>query len=125
MTEGGIKGLDLMSPALGDARVQYETKRAEESARKVIEASQSGKVKQIDKALSGFEGMLLNEMFKAMWSSVESSGLFGGKSNEAQIYQSMLIQGVADESAKGKGIGIKQELEKELARKAKGREGGS
>lgn len=70
-----------------------------------------------EKALSGFEAMLLNEMFKSMFASVSSAGLFGEESNESKIYQDMFTQAVAEEGSKNAGIGVKKVVREELARK--------
>jgi Rod binding domain-containing protein len=80
--------------------------------------SQKGKFAraQKEKALTGFESMLTKEVFKSMWSSVDKSNVFGEDSNEAQIYRDMMIQAVSDESAKGKGIGVKAYLQIEMDR---------
>lgn len=72
--------------------------------------------KQHAKALVGFESMLLNEMFKTMWKSIEKTDFLGGDSNEQDIYRDMFNQAVADEASKGRGIGIKESLEKFIKR---------
>lgn len=72
--------------------------------------------KQHAKALVGFESMLLNEMFKTMWKSIEKTDFLGGDSNEQDIYRDMFNQAVADEASKGRGIGIKENLEKFIQR---------
>ena len=74
------------------------------------------KNEQRGKAISGFEAMLVQEVFKSMWAGVEKSTLFGEDSNESQIYQDMMVQAVSDETAKGKGVGVKAYLQKELER---------
>ena len=71
---------------------------------------------QKKKAASGFEAMLLQQVFKSMWSGIDKSTLFGEESNESQIYRDLMIQAVSDETAKGKGVGIKAYLQKELDR---------
>lgn len=73
--------------------------------------------KEIDKATSGFEALLLHQMLSAMWSTVESTNMFGEDSNQSQIYRDMLNQSIADSVAGGRGIGVKEFLRKELERK--------
>jgi len=74
---------------------------------------------QLKKAMSGFEALLINEMLKSMWETVDtSSSLFGEDSNQAQIFQSMFNQAIADTIAEGEGIGVKKVLAKELKQKA-------
>ncbi len=70
----------------------------------------------IEKASSGFEALLVQQMLKAMWETVESSNLFGENSNEGQIYRDMLNQAIADNISEGKGIGVKEFLNRELTK---------
>lgn len=70
--------------------------------------------KETDKAASGFEALLLHQMLKAMWSTVQTTGLLGENSNEAQVYRDMLDQAIADNVAEGRGVGVKKFLKKEL-----------
>ncbi len=69
---------------------------------------------QMEKATKGFEALLLQEMMKSMWATVDTTGLLGEDSNQSQIYRSMFNQAVADEIAKGDGVGVQDFLEKEL-----------
>ena len=73
-----------------------------------------GQDKAIDKAASGFEALLLHEMLKSMWQTVEVKGWLGEDSNEAQIYRDMMNQAIADTASSGKGIGIKEIVAKEM-----------
>lgn len=75
--------------------------------------------KDIDKAASGFEALLLQEMMQSMWSTVEFTDMLGEKSNEADIYRDMLNQAIADSTASGRGIGVKQMMQKELLKTVK------
>ena len=71
--------------------------------------------KQLEKATNGFEALLLHEMLKSLWSTVEVKGWLGGEeTNEAKIYRDMLNQALADSIAEGKGVGIKDIVRKEL-----------
>jgi Rod binding domain-containing protein len=65
--------------------------------------------KEIDKAAEGFEALLLHQMMKSMWED----------SNQAQIVRDMFNQSVADEIAKGHGIGVKDVVKKEILRREK------
>lgn len=71
---------------------------------------------QVDKATKGFEALLLHEMMKSMWATVNTEGLLGEDSNQGQIFRGMFHQAVSDEISKGKGIGIQQFLETELVK---------
>ena len=72
--------------------------------------------KQLDKAAKGFEALLLQDMLKSMWETVEVKGWLGEDSNEAKIYRDMMNQAIADSIAEGKGIGIKDVVKKELGK---------
>jgi Rod binding domain-containing protein len=73
--------------------------------------------KDVEKAAKGFEALLLQEMMQSMWSTVEFAGMFKEESNESQIYRDMFSQAIADTTAEGRGIGVKEFLSKELLRK--------
>jgi flagellar protein FlgJ len=73
--------------------------------------------KELNKATSGFEALLLQQMLKSMWETVDTSGLLGEESNQSQIYRDMFNQAVADTIAEGQGIGVKQFLKTELIRR--------
>lgn len=71
--------------------------------------------KEIDKAASGFESLLVHKMLQEMWSS-SNDGILGDNSNQAQIFRDMFNQAVADEISKGQGIGVKDFVTKELSK---------
>jgi peptidoglycan hydrolase FlgJ len=74
--------------------------------------------KELDKAASGFEALLLHNMLEAMWKTVDTTGsLMGDDSNQAQIFRDMLNQALSDKISQGKGIGVKDFLKKEIHRK--------
>ena len=89
-------------------------KKAESLSRQSLKSG-----KDLEKATSGFESLLLNEMLKSMWESVETTGLMGEDSNEAHIYRDMFNQAIADTSAKGRGMGIKSYLKGEILKTQK------
>jgi Rod binding domain-containing protein len=70
------------------------------------------KDKEIVKAAQDFEALLLQQMFSSMWKgTVETS-------NEESLYRDMLNQAIAEEMSKGRGLGLKEMVIKEL-KKAK------
>jgi len=73
-------------------------------------------IKKIDKAASDFEALLLHQMLKSMWKTVEHSGLFAEDNNASQIFRDMLNEAIANSTAEGRGIGIKKYLREELIR---------
>lgn len=66
------------------------------------------KGKEALKAAEDFEALLLQQMFKSMWSGTEET------SNEESLYRDMLNQAIAADMAKGKGLGLKEMVVKEL-----------
>lgn len=72
--------------------------------------------KDMEKATGGFEALMLQEMLKSMWSTVEFSGLMNEDSFESGIYRDMLNQAIADSVSEGQGIGVKDFLKKEIVR---------
>ena len=109
-TQSGIAGI---GSGMGNLLGQQAEDLKRTNALKNKDLSDS---KERGKALEGFEALLLHQMLKSMWSTVETTGMFGEDSNEAQIYRDMLNQALADSIAEGQGIGVKTMLEKELDR---------
>ncbi len=79
----------------------------------------AAKKAQIDEASTQFEALLLHQMFQSMWSTVPEEGILSG-SREEEYFRDMFTQGLADTVAKGKGIGVKEVVAKEMY-KAEGR----
>ena len=71
--------------------------------------------KEIVKASTDFEALLLQEMLKSMWQAVPGGGLLSG-SHEEEIYRDMLNQGVAEQMAETQSIGIKDIIAGEMRR---------
>ena len=72
--------------------------------------------KDMEKATGGFEALMLQEMLKSMWNTVEFSGLLDENSFESGVYRDMLNQAIADSVSEGRGIGVKEFLSKEIAK---------
>lgn len=70
---------------------------------------------EIKHAAEDFEGLLLQQMFKSMWSNVPEGGLLSG-SREEGMYKDMFQEALAKNISKGQGIGIKGIIEKELTK---------
>lgn len=69
---------------------------------------------KVDKAARQFEGMLLHEMLKSMWSTVQKSDFIGGSENQDDMFRDMMNQAVADTIAEGEGIGIREVITKDI-----------
>ena len=86
---------------------------------KTLSKQELNEQKKFNKAVNGFEALLLQEMFKSMWATVETKGWLGAdETNESKIYRDMLNQALADSISEGKGIGIKDIVRKELTKNA-------
>lgn len=93
----------------------------QDNQKRIKELSDHGvkDAKALDKATSGFEALLLHQMLKSMWDSVKSEGLLGENSNQAEIYRDMFNQAVSDSVSEGRGIGVKEFLNKELLKQTR------
>lgn len=74
--------------------------------------------KDVDKAATDFEAMLLGQMLKSMWSTVQGPGLISG-SREEGMYRDMLNEALSKEIADGQGIGIKEVIKRDLLKREK------
>lgn len=101
----------------GQAQISQQT--TELNKAKALSKQSFKSEAEVDKAAGGFEALLLHQMFKAMWATVDTTGLLGENGNQAQIYQDMFQQSIADSVAEGRGIGVKQFLKKELLKTMK------
>ena len=107
---------ETVAGAAGLMAQQMAQATAESQAANNLKNRKVTSEKDVDKASSGFEALLLHEMMKAMWATVENTNVLGEKSNEGEIYRDMLNQAISDSVADGKGIGVKDFLRKELSR---------
>ena len=100
---GGASNTSLVDGRLGAASTNADTKdiaKAKEAARQ-------------------FEALLLHQMFNSMSANVPKDSLIGG-AREDEFARDMYNQALADSISKGKGIGVRDILEKELVNKIKG-----
>ena len=80
------------------------------------QASVNADEKAIADAAQKFEGLLIQQMTKSMWQSINVRESFLG-SREEEIYRDMYNEILSDKLAEGQGVGIKQIIVKELASK--------
>jgi len=76
------------------------------------------KEKELKSACADFEAVFIQKTFEEMKKSIPKSGLLGN-SREEEIYFSMYFEELSKEIAHGKGIGIGEELYKDLSRRVK------
>ena len=68
---------------------------------------------QAREAAEEFESMFLQQMVEQMWSGVETDGEFGGGNGE-KIFRSLLNEQYSKEIVKGGGIGIADNVYREI-----------
>ena len=107
-----IESLKSLDPSIGAALTQSSvaTDKAKALAGQEIKSE-----KELDKAASGFEALLLHEMLKSMWATIDTTGLLGEESNQSQIYRDMLNQAMSDSISEGRGIGVKDFVKREIS----------
>lgn len=109
---------DIRISSKGNAAENTEAagqQRLVDAAKRLSSQAQNSPA-QIEKAASGFESLLLQQMLKEMWATVPVTGLMGEDSNAARIYRDMLNQAIADTVSEGQGIGVKDFLKQELVK---------
>lgn len=79
-----------------------------QAASKLSDKPIDQKGKEAVKAAEDFEALLLQQMFTSMWKGTAEA------SNEESLYRDMLNQALASDMAKGKGLGLKEMVVKEL-----------
>lgn len=82
-------------------------KNAQGSAN-LADKSLDKKGKEAVKAAQDFEALLLQQMFSSMWKGTAET------SNEESLYRDMLNQALAADMSKGRGLGLKEMVVKEL-----------
>ncbi len=86
-------------------RTNLEDKRIGDFEAAIKRAAQSNDVTELKKVASDFEEIFLNMMLKAMRQTVGDAGLIE-KSNQTQIFESMLDEKFAEKLADAGGLGI-------------------
>ncbi len=107
----------LLSPSLAtgglpNKSIEKLQKQSEELAKAEGADINDPKIK---KASTEFEAMLLQQMMKSMWSTVNTKDSMLGSKDE-DTYRDMLNQALSESISEGQGIGIKGVIAKELAK---------
>jgi flagellar protein FlgJ len=71
---------------------------------------------ELKKACKDFEALFVQKIFEEMKKSVPKNG-FLGNSKEEEIYNGMYIEEISKEIAHGKGMGLGDELYKNLSQR--------
>ena len=69
--------------------------------------------KRIEKTAQDFEAAFLGQMLKGMFEGVETSAPFGGGPGEA-AFKSFLTEAVAKQMAAGGGVGLADDLQRQM-----------
>ena len=71
--------------------------------------------KDIRKAATQFEALLVQQMLQSMWKTVPNEGLLTSN-EERDFYRDMLSESLAKDISEGQGIGIKEVIMKDMNR---------
>lgn len=97
-----------------DQKEKIETESFEDS---LIDATAKQDAEALKEACREFEAYFVQQLFKEMRSTVHDGGLIS-KSQGQEIFEEMLYDEYANESSKGKGIGIADMMYKQLSNQA-------
>jgi Rod binding domain-containing protein len=78
-----------------------------------MSAAELAKRGQIKDSAQKFEASFLSSMLQQMFEGVETSGPFGGGQGEA-MFRSFLTDAMAKQMAKGGGVGVAAEVQREM-----------
>jgi flagellar protein FlgJ len=81
-------------------------------------SASSKSAKDVEKAATDFEALLLKQMFDEMWKTVPQNSLLSG-SNEEKQFRDMYTQALAQDIAETQSIGVKQAILKDFEKAAK------
>jgi Rod binding domain-containing protein len=107
----GLSGNNILAAGRG---VQLDQARPMPGKPPAVQPATTEKIKE---SATQFEAMLLQQMFKSMWSGVPSEGMLSG-GREEEYYRDMFNEALANSVASGQGLGIKDIIAKEMAKSA-------
>lgn len=98
--------------------IQYNKSEAEASDfQKTLEAAKADQdAKKLKSACQQFEAVFLNMILKNMRTTGISEGGFIEKSHAREIFEGMLDEKLSQEMSKGQGVGLAQQLFKQLSK---------
>lgn len=109
-----IPGLSRIDPAL--LLLEKREKLNSLSGRTEELGDESANKRKAEEAAKQFEGLLLEQMFKSMWSSLPAENQLLG-SQEEEYFRDMFNQALAESISEGQGIGIKEVVFREMKNK--------
>lgn len=97
--------------------IKMDTSRSKtDSFQQALEAAQkSGDKEKLLAACQDFEALFIQMMFKSMRNTIPKDGLIP-KSFSQEVFEEMLDEELSKKMAKGQGIGLAQEIYKQLSR---------
>jgi len=105
--------MDLTSPLIDLGTVAQNARAG--SAERAAQALQGKNRQAVRQAAENFEAVYLSQMLAPMFESMKSDGWFGGGPGE-DIYRSMLVEEYGKAIAHTGGLGIAENVERELLR---------
>lgn len=108
--------------SIGTAEVAPAQATADVAKVKSLKGQNVKSEKEINKAAKDFEALLLHQMMKSMFETVDRTGFLGNDSNQADIMRDMFTQSISDEVAKGRGIGVADVVKREILKREKASE---
>lgn len=96
---------------------QYKKNKIQDNNfEKMFEQAKNSKdEKKLKDACRQFESVFMNMMMKSMRSTIHEDGIIQ-KSHAREIFEGMLDEKVADEAVKGQGMGLAQQMYKQLSK---------
>lgn len=113
-------GAGMGTALLTEARLKEAQRQADEIKSSRAEGAEKlspAEVKKMESAAAQFEGILLQQLFKTMWSTVPQNGMLSN-SKEEKFYRDMLNEFLADEVSSTQSIGVKDVVLRELRARA-------
>jgi flagellar protein FlgJ len=109
----GLSGLDSYG-SLELSRLNAQTEKATALGKSTMSKGAAHE-KEIEKAGTQFEALLVHEMLKSMWASVPKDGMLSG-SHEEELYQDMFQEQMATTIAEHQSIGVKDVVISDIKR---------
>ncbi|TCO78814.1 rod-binding protein [Marinisporobacter balticus] len=99
---------------------QYEKSKVEDNAfEKIFEQAKDSKDEEkLKDACRQFESVFMNMLMKNMRNTIHDDGIME-KSYAREMFEGMLDEKIADEASKGEGMGLAQQMYKQLAKHMK------
>jgi flagellar protein FlgJ len=109
--------ISAINSAMTQMQVQAGEAKTGGTFQSALDSAMENKDKtQLRKACVAFESYFIQMMFKEMRKSVDSSGGILPKGQAEKIFEEMLDEEAAKSMAKGRGIGLAEEMYQQMSR---------